>query len=618
MRNRARRISIAAVTLGFLTLSGVAPAHADVDDFEFTSVEVDYYLSQDDDGRAALTIVETWVALFPEDDQNKGIVRQIPTRDGYTDLRLEVVGVTDENGDDVVWEDGDGNGQVLEIDDDEYKHGETTYVIEYTMADVVRDLPDGDEFYPDVTGTDWEQPIDAVTARLHVTGAVEQALDGRVACFTGDLGSTESDCTTDTSTGTTADWPASSGVSGGEDTTIITVTGGPLEPEENLSYVVGFDAGAFAHPPTPGAVYVAPGFGVAAVVLALLHLAIVLIVRLRDAAARPRPRIVQYTPPRGISIRVSAVVLGKRSRLIAAHTVDLAVRRFLGFGATDQAKPDPKKFTLSPVVSQPAGTPDDAALMDALFGAGKRKSFRLDKTSTKRVKRLTAYSAASIDRAKEDGVISGRRLWPVTVGIVLAALALASIIVLFVLGTQGFVPGWIAAATIIPAFAIFVLAFILTPLTVALTKEGRELEQYLQGMREYIALAEADRLTYLQSPTTATLGQRIEPEEAAAGEGDLRLVHIYERLLPYAVLFGLEKQWSAVLREVDAGLPDGTSTSNVLVYQALATSHFASSMSTQASYIASSSGDGGTSGSGFGGGGGFSGGGFGGGGGGGR
>ena len=61
-----RRIAITAALAGIALTLGAAPANADVEDFEFRSLEVDYYLEQNYSGGARLAVVETWVAVFPD------------------------------------------------------------------------------------------------------------------------------------------------------------------------------------------------------------------------------------------------------------------------------------------------------------------------------------------------------------------------------------------------------------------------------------------------------------------------------------------------------------------------------------------------------------------------
>ena len=139
-----------------------------------------YYLDRDDAGHSTLRTVETFVALFPDFDQNKGLVRNIPSTYGGTDAfdprrvdtQLHIVSVTDENGDPVYWETYDAGSGIygMYIDDDTYKHGRHTYVIEYTQQDVTRHFDDtgADEFYWDVNGTDWPQPFGTVSATVHL------------------------------------------------------------------------------------------------------------------------------------------------------------------------------------------------------------------------------------------------------------------------------------------------------------------------------------------------------------------------------------------------------------------------------------------------------------------
>ena len=74
----------------------------------------------------------------------------------------------------------------------------------------------------------------------------------------------------------------------------------------------------------------------------------------------------------------------------------------------------------------------------------------------------------------------------------------------------------------------------------SLTDEGLALRRYLAGLKMYIGVAEAERLQMLQSPEGA------EKVKVDASD-EKQLVKLYERVLPYAVLFGQEKEWSKQL-----------------------------------------------------------------------
>ncbi len=62
-----------------------AAVRAGVDDFSFDSFAADYTLDLDTSGRAVMRVVETIVAVFPE-NQNRGIIRAIPIKDGDVPL----------------------------------------------------------------------------------------------------------------------------------------------------------------------------------------------------------------------------------------------------------------------------------------------------------------------------------------------------------------------------------------------------------------------------------------------------------------------------------------------------------------------------------------------------
>jgi len=149
-----------------------------------------------------------------------------------------------------------------------------------------------------------------------------------------------------------------------------------------------------------------------------------------------------------------------------------------------------------------------------------------------------------------------------------------------------------------------------------LTRKGAEAKEYLLGLREYLTIAEEDRMRVLQSPQGAL---RVDVTDKDA------VVKLNERLLPYAVLWGVEDRWADELRvQYDGRTPDwldGASLSGSMLR-----SFASATTSSVRPIVSSSSSSGGSSWSSSGGssfssgssGGGFSGGGGGGGGGGGR
>lgn len=93
-----------------------------------------------------------------------------------------------------------------------------------------------------------------------------------------------------------------------------------------------------------------------------------------------------------------------------------------------------------------------------------------------------------------------------------------------------------------------------------LTSKGAEAREYLLGIKEYLTIAEADRLRVLQSPDGAL---RVDVTDTDA------VVKLNERLLGYAVLWGVEDRWVEELRAQYAQQSpawfDGTSFSSSML-----------------------------------------------------
>ena len=171
-------------------------------------------------------------------------------------------------------------------------------------------------------------------------------------------------------------------------------------------------------------------------------------------------------------------------------------------------------------------------------------------------------------------------------------------------------------------FAFIFLPFVSLPKS-TLTLAGGMHKTYLDGIREYLRLAEEDRLRAAQSPRTADL---VSSGRRAYGDGPNApgdsIVNVYERLLPYAVLFGMEREWVDVIRSASpvaevatkvslfdavssSSLSDASSSIGRLAATPVTRSGSSSSSSSSSSWSSSGGSSGGGSSGGGGGGGGF-------------
>jgi hypothetical protein len=244
----------------------------------------------------------------------------------------------------------------------------------------------------------------------------------------------------------------------------------------------------------------------------------------------PRPRravIAQYEPPAGVDVLLAGVLTGQRTRSMSAQLVDLAVRGYLSV-RPPQAPRGPYSLQLLR-----ADGLDDAELatVRALFTADARLGavVQLGTTDGPVVRQLRWAQFRAETLAVQYGLQLPKQRWR---GIV--SWLPAFIVVLLVVGG-------------VPHLE-FAMMGVLLAVTSALlgsrrrrplTAAGADVRDHLAGLRLFISVAEAHRIRALQSPKGAVT--------------DVETVHLTERLLGWAVLFGLEKEWARVLQLREGG-----------------------------------------------------------------
>ncbi|WP_233549137.1 DUF2207 domain-containing protein [Clavibacter lycopersici] len=524
---RAARIRLAVVaallTALAIPLGLAAPAHADVDDFSFRGFDAVYRLSADADGRSVLRTTETLVAEFPDRDQNRGIRRElVRDHDGHP-TGLRVLSVTDGAGTPREYESDseDGMLQLTIADDDEdvYVRGEQTYVIEYEQRDVTRSFADtdADEFYWDVNGLGWAQPFGRVTATVEIAPALLPRLTGGADAAAGPAGADGPAEITRTDTGFVA-------------------TATDLGPRENLSFSIGFAPGTFTPRDSSFLAAPWPSLSLAGALLALAAAAGALVLRrgrLADAPGRGTI-VAQYDPPEGVGVLVSSVISGNAARATTALLLDLAVRGAIRILEEDGGRK--ATFSLELVDPSRVTDPDERRFVAAVFGddAGAGAVKELAKTDAKAATRLQRTMAQVTKRTVADGLRKPLPVGAIVLLLVAASLGMAAAIAFAVLSLTQAYGGPVVIAFLVAG----VLALGATVVLVArhpLTERGVALRDHLLGLREFIRLAEADRIRVLQSPEGA--------ERRDLPRDDRDVLRLTEELLPYAAMFAQEREW---------------------------------------------------------------------------
>jgi hypothetical protein len=186
-----------------------------------------------------------------------------------------------------------------------------TISIEYTVSDALRFFEDHDELYWNVTGDEWDVPIQSATARIVLP---ENTTNIRANVFTGAYQSTAHNADVEI---------AANGVE--------FRTREPLRYHEGLTVAVAFDKG-FVHEPTPfdkASLFLRSNWPLAIPLLASVIMFYLWWTRGRDP--RLRPIAPQYEPPDQLTPGEVGTLVDNSAdmRDITSTIVDLAVRGYM-------------------------------------------------------------------------------------------------------------------------------------------------------------------------------------------------------------------------------------------------------------------------------------------------
>jgi uncharacterized membrane protein YgcG len=447
-----------------------------------------------------LAVTETIVVRSEGQAIRRGILRDFPTE--YRDragnavrVPLDVVGVRrDGAAEDYAVESLD-NGVRIRIGNRDVllPRGEHTYAITYRTSRQLGFFAAHDELYWNVTGTGWTFAIDRATARVTLPRPVPAA-QLTAEGYTGPPGARGTDY-------------AARVVDGGAEYE----TTRPLAPREGLTIVLTFPKGVVAAPSSVQRArwFLSENVGVGVAIGGLL-LVCAFLYRRWDRIGRdpkPGPLFPRYEPPGGMSPAAVRFVdrMSADGRCFAAALLGLGARGYL---TIDQRDDD---FTLTRTGREVAFGPGEKTMCDELFGGAG------EVTIAKKYAPSVAAAQKRLHEALEaqyEGVLFRRNRVP----LVLAGLASVGTVVAAAV-LQAAAPVIVGAAVVLAV--VLVVGARLLP---AYSVQGRRLKDEIDGLRQYLGIAEGDNLARLQSP-------RLTPEEFA-------------RQLPYALALGVEKTWA--------------------------------------------------------------------------
>jgi len=463
--------------------------------------------------------------------------------------------------------------------------------IHYRVPDALKFWDEYDELYWNVTGDEWEMPIRTATAMVILPDGVSGT---RTASWTGGYGATED---------------AASVEETGDG--FFFETRRPLNYREGLTIAVAWNPGVVARPTRMDKTV---RFLLSNWLLLLPLVSLALMWRLwarRGKDPAKLPVSPQYEPPEALTPSEAGTLVDNRPDLrdITAALVDLAVRGYLRI---EEVEPDgllsrwvgKTDFALVPLKPRDSWSelrPHEREVMRGVFGGlsidGLPAAKRMSDLQHAFYTHLPVVREEIFDALVRRGYYDRRPDKTLGRYMGLGVLVLvASIVAMLVLSDRMAISHLTA---VLAAIGIATPVFVFGALMPARTVRGARVLEKVLGFEEFLERVESDR--YERVVTS--------PE-------------MFERFLPYAMAFGVERKWAAAFEGIYTEPP----TWYVGAWDGgFHTTHFVVSMgrmSTAASAALgsgprSSGGSGFSGGGGFGGGGGFSGGGFGGGGGGG-
>lgn len=582
-----------ALGLSLSLFTGTAATAQNANNFVINSFDATYSLSKDEQDRSRLKITEEIKAQFPDYNQNHGIERALPKKYDSHTLRLKIESVKDQNGKNINYEtSSQNNNEVLRIGDpDKYVHGEQTYVITYAYHDVIKILGSHDEFRWNTNGLEWNQPFLSLKAAVELSPELAQEVTNK-ACYYGSAGSTQS-CE----------------IKGNEFRAPNTLGVG-----QNLTFRMDFNSGTFAGYKDPAVVAFVKKFQhvivgiLAACLLAMMLIGYRTVHRFTKPIGDKRIIVPEYLPPKQVSVLTSAVIIGKPVGIASTSQIlDLAVRHYIKIYELEAKGIFNKKPTYKlELTKNPMDLlPDEQDFVKNLFEQSQAgATVSLDSKNTKLSSHLQkSFSSVQKSTHKSGYYVHTNNKKPYYLAFTLAIIVSAVISVSGLLindyaeAQSTVIAGMGSTGALIAVVCLFLIAS-----TKQLSADGTSLRNYIQGLRHYMEIAEAERLKVLQSPQGA-IKTPVKTDDKA------QLVKLYEKVLPYAVLLGIEKDWAKQMElyYTDVTTPDWYSGNGVFYAAAFASSisSFSSSVNSYSSPSSSSGRSGSGSGGGGGGGGGW-------------
>ncbi len=371
--------------------------------------------------------------------------------------------------------------------------GRHVYEITYRTSRQVGFFSDHDELYWNVNGNGWTFAFDRLSAEVRLPSPVPPSAL-QLAAYTGFQGAR------------------------GSSYEAFALQGGAafrathaLAPREGMTIVVGFPKGLVERPAVPTRIgwWLATNRGVLAGLLGFGLLAGFLYWRWWQVGVDPLPgpRFPRYEPPPGMGPGAVRYLdrMGFDNKCFAAALLGLGARGFL------KIREHGGVYDIERTGKEVEWLPGEKPISDLLLAPGHPITLGKEYSAGVQITRELCERMLALHFGE---TFFSRNLGSFIAGVVIAV----------VFSILGFILDTPTAVLVALAGAMALTLLLFWRLLPAYSVPGRKLQDHIEGLRQYLVVAEADELRRMKAP----------PQTAAE----------FARFLPYAVALGVEKTWA--------------------------------------------------------------------------
>jgi uncharacterized membrane protein len=459
-----------------------------------------------------IDVTETIEARFSGENWH-GLYRSIPVE--YTNpqglnytLLIDHVSATDSDGRTLKWEQSsEGRYTKFKIYVPNADDSTHTIVFHYRVLDALRFFEDHDELYWNVTGNDWEVPIQSASAHIALPAGVTGL---HAVAYAGAVNSRAQDAVVEL-----------------KENSVDIHTTRPLSFHEGLTAVVGFDKG-FVHPPSGATRFIQfLRSNIPLLIPIIVFFVMFWLWWTRGRGPERQAIAVQYEPPDKLTPGECGTLVDNEAAMrdITATLVDLAVKGYMTIEQRDESHllglSHSKEYIFhlkKPPAEWTAARPHEQQMLSALFDNGASTDVKLSDLQNHFYTQLPGIRDSIFQALMSDNYYLHR---PDTVrqGYIGAGLAIGFLTVagnVFLAHATGiasatWVIAGVASGLVICAFGYFMSARTVTG--------QRALEKVL-GFEDFLGRTQKDQIDRLE-----------------------KTPDLFEKYLPYAMALHVEKKW---------------------------------------------------------------------------